>query len=213
MMRIRLQDVKAALELDPFDSQTAHRLMAPLTRQAIRPPDLPGRPREGCVLVLLYCHAGDLHLLLTRRRDDMSSHAGQVSFPGGRREAAETPAEAALRETHEEVGVPPTAVAILGQLTPIWIPPSDFHVYPFVGWVHSGERPTFRPAMQEVAAILETPLAHLLAETSRKEGTIQRDGYRFEVPYFDVEGHMVWGATAVMLSEFVERLRLVLASR
>lgn len=210
---ITLQDVQAALALTPFDSRAAHGLMAPLTRQNGRPADLPGVARIGSVLLLLYLHQGELHLVLTRRRDELPAHAGQVSFPGGRLEPGETPPAAALRETYEEIGVPPTAVTILGELAPIWIPPSDFQVYPFVGWVRGGKRPHFQPALLEVAALLETPLRHLLDPATRKEGLIQRQAYRLTVPYFDVEGHMVWGATAVMLSEFLERLRFVLRER
>ncbi len=211
MTTITLQDVQAALALMPFDSTAAHSLMAPLTRQNLRPANLPGTARMGSVLLLLYCNQGELQLALTRRRDDLNSHAGQISFPGGRQEAAETLVEAALRETHEEVGVPPTAVTILGELATIWIPPSDYQVHPFVGWVHHGKRPSFHLAVREVAELLEVPLRHLLRPESRKEGVIQRQAYQMTVPYFDVEGHMVWGATAVMLSEFLERLRTVTA--
>jgi len=209
MSPITLSHIQAALALASFDSQAAHYLMAPLTRPANRPADLPGAARIGSVLLLLYCHQEELHLALTRRRDDLNSHAGQVSFPGGRAEADETLAEAALRETEEEVGVRPSTITILGELTPIWIPPSDFQVHPFVGWVHSGVRPSFQLAENEVAELLETPLSYLLHPDSRREGVIERQGYRLTVPYFDVEGHMVWGATAIILSEFLERLRSV----
>ncbi|GIK57790.1 MAG: coenzyme A pyrophosphatase [Chloroflexota bacterium] len=209
MTHITLAHVRAALALTPFDSQAAHYLMAPLARPASRPAELPGAARIGSVLLLLYCHREELHLALTRRRDDLNSHAGQVSFPGGRAEAGETLAAAALRETEEEVGVRPSAITILGELTPIWIPPSDFEVHPFVGWAYSGVRPSFQLAENEVAELLETPLSYLLHPDSRREGIIERQEYRLTVPYFDVEGHMVWGATAIILSEFLERLRSV----
>jgi 8-oxo-dGTP pyrophosphatase MutT (NUDIX family) len=210
---ITLEDVRAALALNPFDASVAHRIMAPLSRGNERPAEWEGEARIGSVLLLLYCHADELYLVLTRRRDDLNSHAGQISFPGGSKEGNETLAEAALRETSEEIGIPPLAVSLIGQLATIWIPPSDFFVHPFVGWIKNGERPLFTPAAGEVAEILEVPLHHLLDPATKKEGTIQRDNYRFEVPYFDVEGNMVWGATAVMLSEFVERLRSVIGDR
>ncbi len=211
MPPVTLSHIQAALALAPFDSQAAHYLMAPLTRPATRPVDLPGKARIGSVLLLLYCHQEELYLALTRRRDDLNSHAGQISFPGGRAEAGETLAVAALRETEEEVGVRPSTITILGELTPIWIPPSDFEVHPFVGWVDSGVRPSFHLAENEVAELLETPLNYLLHPDSRREGVIERQGYRLTVPYFDVNGHMVWGATAIILSEFLERLRLVIS--
>jgi len=205
-----MEDVQAALALDPFDVAAAHHTMAPLARGTNRPVELSGEARIGSVLLLLYCHDEELCLVLTQRRDDMNSHAGQISFPGGSKEQHETIEAAALRETFEEVGVPPTAVTIIGKLATIWIPPSDFVVHPFVGWVENGERPRFKPSDAEVAEILEVPVTHLLDPDTTKEGIIERESYRFNVPYFDVEGRMVWGATAIMLSEFVERLRLVL---
>lgn len=209
-MIVTLEDVQAALALNPFDAAAAHYIMAPLTRQMERPSDLAGAARIASVLLLLYVREDALHLVLTRRRDDMNSHAGQVAFPGGRKEPHETPAAAALRETFEEIGVLPTAVTIIGQLASIWIPPSDFIVTPYVGWVPDGDRLAFKPAASEVAEIIEVPVSHLLHPTTIKEGSIQRDDFHFNVPYFDVDGQMVWGATAVMLSEFVERLRLVI---
>lgn len=210
MSQITIQDVQEALTLTPFDVGAAHQLMAPFSRKNNRPQEMTGSARIGGVLLLLYCFQNELHLILTRRRDDLNAHAGQISFPGGRREPAETTEMAALRETHEEVGVLPQRITVLGQLTTIWIPPSDFMVYPFVGWVHSGERPSFTPAVDEVAELLEVPLGHLLDPQTKKEGLVEGRGYRFTVPYFDVQGQMVWGATAIMLSEFVERLRFTL---
>jgi 8-oxo-dGTP pyrophosphatase MutT (NUDIX family) len=209
-MIVTLEDVQAALALDPFDAAAAHHMMAPLTRQMERPSELTGKARVASVLLLLYVRADALNFVLTRRRDDMNSHAGQVAFPGGRKEPHETPAAAALRETFEEIGVLPTAVTIIGQLASIWIPPSDFFVTPYVGWVPNGDQLAFKPAEAEVAEIIEVPVSHLLQPNTIKQGTIQRDDFHFDVPYFDVDGRMVWGATAVMLSEFVERLRLVI---
>lgn len=210
---ITLEHIKAALTLASFDAESAHFLMAPLagrTDRAARPAEMEGEARIGSVLLLLYCHQKELYLVLTRRRDDLNSHAGQISFPGGRKDEGETAVEAALRETHEEVGVDPTAVSIIGQLATIWIPPSDFFVHPFVGWIANGERPVFIPSESEVDQILEVSVRHLLDPQTKKTGIIKRENFQFEVPYFDVDGRMVWGATAVMLSEFVERLRAVL---
>jgi 8-oxo-dGTP pyrophosphatase MutT (NUDIX family) len=206
---VTLDDVREAMQLHEFDVLAAHREMVPLARVNKRPSDMPGQPRIGAVLLLLYCKENRLHLVLTERRADLSSHAGQISFPGGRREDAETLQVTALRETHEEIGVPPTAVTILGQMTDIYIPPSDYEVHPFVGWYHNGKRPSFQPSVTEVAQILEVPLSHLMHPDTRKSGPWQFRGMTLTVPYFDVEGHMVWGATAIMLSELLGRLALV----
>jgi 8-oxo-dGTP pyrophosphatase MutT (NUDIX family) len=161
----------------------------------------------GGVLVLLYGKNDELNLVLTRRRDDLQSHAGQISFPGGRHEDPETLLMTALRETHEEIGVPPTAVMPLGTLASLYIPPSDFEVHPFVGWYSHGERPIFTPDTGEVAEILEVPLRHLIDPATRQEEPWELRGQQVKVPYYDVQGYKVWGATAMMLSELIERLQ------
>lgn len=207
-MELTTAVIRQALVLPNFDPQSAHYHMLPVDRRdRTRPRDLPGQPRVGGVLLLLYCHRQALHLVLTRRRDDLTSHAGQISFPGGRREPGETAVAAALRETEEEIGVPATAVTILGHLTTIYIPPSDYEVHPFVGWVNGGERPIFVPEVREVAEILEVPLAHLLDPHTREIGPIPVRGATYTVPYYNVNGHKVWGATAILLSEFLARVR------
>lgn len=209
---ISLNDIRAALAVENFDVLAAHRSMVPMARNNKRPSNLEGSARVGAVLLLLYCKQESLHIVLTRRRDDLNSHAGQISFPGGRREPQETLPQTALRETEEEIGVPPSTVTLLGTLTDIYIPPSDYEVHPFVGWYHNGKRPSFQPAVTEVAEILEVPLSHLLDPTTRKTGPWEFRGMKITVPYYDVDGHMVWGATAVMLSEFLGRLAVVLSS-
>jgi 8-oxo-dGTP pyrophosphatase MutT (NUDIX family) len=205
-----IQQVQQALALADFDTLSAHKIMMPLARTNQRPPEMSGQARIGSVLLLLYCHLDELHLVLTRRRDDLTSHAGQISFPGGQREDGESIEAAALRETYEEIGIETTAVTTLGTLTPIYIPPSDFEVHPFVGWFHSGKRPLFAPATGEVAEILEVPLRHLMDPSTRKETPWDLRGHRVTLPYYDLEGHIVWGATAIMLSEFLQRLRLIM---
>jgi len=198
--------IQRALYHDNFDGRAAQAKMRPVSRTETRPAELPGQPRQGAVLLLLYKMNGQTHLVLTRRRDDLPSHPGQISFPGGRRDPGESLQQAALRECYEEVGVHPGRVTILGQLTPLYILPSDFQVTPFVGW-HEG-RPEMVAQPTEVAEIIEVPLEHLLDQKTRdKEDWEWKDGL-MEVPFFRVDEHKVWGATAMMLSEFVERLAL-----
>ena len=208
-MQLTTAVIQRALSLTNFDALSAHYHMLPTDRNRQRPSELPGQPRIGGVLLLLYPHQQNTHLVLTRRRDDLSSHAGQISFPGGRIESGETAVQAALRETEEEIGVPAKTITVLGELTSIYIPPSDYEVHPFVGWVNGGERPSFVPEVREVAEILEVPFPLLLDPDTRQVGPIPVRGATYTVPYYNVNGHKVWGATAIMLSEFLGRLRTV----
>lgn len=212
-MQISLDDIKIALTLAEFNGTAAQQLMMPSLRRNLRPWSQTGQPRRGGVLLLLYCHQSALHVLLTRRRDDMNSHAGQISFPGGRCEIGETFREAALRETYEEVGVHPATLTVLGELTPIYIAPSDFDVHPFVAWYHSGERPSFQPNTAEVDHILEVPLVHLLDLANYKRELWAIRDFEMDVPFVDFYGEKIWGATAMMLSEFLERVRTVIRQR
>lgn len=210
-MTINRQKIEQALALPHFDSLAAQRQMAPISRPLRRAAERPGRVRVGCVLALFYCRGRELMLTLTRRRDDLATHPGQISFPGGRLEDGESPWEAALRETEEEIGVPPADIERLGSLSTLYIPPSDFEVHPFVGWYRPGKRPSFRPQPSEVAEILEVSLAHLLDPAVRQEELWQLRGHDVTVPFFNVDGHKVWGATAMMLSELLARLDAVCA--
>ena len=207
-----IDDIEKALKLLPFDVPLAHRKMSPAPRHSRRPLDKPGRVRVGGVLLLLYCRDDELHLILTQRKDDLQSHAGQVSFPGGRKEASETLMATALRETHEEIGINPQMVSVLGELSPIYIFPSDFEVHPFVAWYSNGKQPDFVPNKSEVAEIIEVPLKHLLDPMNRQEEMWKIQGYELLVPFFSVKGYKVWGATAMMLSEFLERMRTISSS-
>lgn len=207
---ITIEHVRDALALETIDIEAVHHQMLPLGRVVDRPDHLPGTPRIGSVMLLTYCHRGVLNLVLTKRQDSLNSHGGQISFPGGRLEKGESFREAALRETFEEVGVPAEEMTIVGQLHKVYIPPSDFEVHPFVAWVHSGKRPFFKPQPSEVAQIIDAPLPLLLNPESRQTDRRKFQGNWYDVPYFDVKGHKVWGATAVLLNEFIERLRTTL---
>ncbi|MFZ0545096.1 MAG: CoA pyrophosphatase [Candidatus Promineifilaceae bacterium] len=201
-----INQIQQALYLKDFDPVAAQMKMAPRPRATVRTPETPGQVRQGGVLILLYEVMGQSHLVLTRRRDDLSSHAGQVSFPGGRREPGETLQTTAFRETYEEIGVYPGELDLLGYLATIYIPPTDYEVHPFVAW-HRNGRPRFISQETEVAEILEVPLSLLLDPATRQEELWEIRGFQLTVPFYLVEGHKVWGATAMILSEFLERLR------
>ena len=158
-------------------------------------------PRDAAVLVVLYPDHDKTILILTVRRDHLKRHAGQVSFPGGRSEPNEALQETALREAHEEIGLKPSLVQILGQLTPLLIPLSNYYVYPFVGMVSS--RPNLSPQDDEVARILHIPIQQLTQpETLVRERWTLR-GREVVVPFYAVDQYKIWGATAMMLSELL----------
>lgn len=175
--------------------------------------DIPDNHREASVLLLLYPHhqpnqlKSELHLVLTRRPDYPGTHGGQISLPGGRREADEPLQITALREAHEEIGLNPAAVKVLGQLSPLYIPPSNFYIYPFIAY--SPARPTFQPDTKEVAELIEAPLDLLFDPAIQREEMWHFPNYgERRVPFFDVFGHCVWGATAMILSEFLTLMQV-----
>jgi 8-oxo-dGTP pyrophosphatase MutT (NUDIX family) len=149
-------DIRRALDISGFDPQAAQHRMIPRPR-GVRLPEANGRTRLGGVLVMLYDKSGQTYLVLTRRRDDLEDHAGQISFPGGRKEDGESLEVTAVREAQEEIGIDPASLTILGRLTSLYIPPTDYEVHPFVAW-HQGS-PAFNPQANEVAEILATPRA------------------------------------------------------
>ena len=203
-MDVTIPDLERALALDPFDDDAAREDMGAVPR-----PSRPSRAwREGAVLVLFYPAADGLRLVLTRRTATVDTHRSQISFPGGRREDGESHLETALRETEEEIGVPRSAVRVLGELPRFRIPPSGFIVHPFVGVTDS--RPDYRIDPREVAEMLEAPLATLLDPATRAEEEKEILGLPALVPYYDVPGlgrPPLWGATAMMLAGLLGRLR------
>jgi 8-oxo-dGTP pyrophosphatase MutT (NUDIX family) len=154
------------------------------------------------VLILLYAMENKFYLVLTRRTDRVEFHKGQISFPGGRMEAGEALEQAALREAQEELDIDPGSIRILGTLTPLYIPPSNYCIYPVVALSES--RPHFQPSHLEVAEILEIPLEHLLDphNVRREMWTIR--GAAVEVPFYAFGEHKIWGATAMVLAELLD---------
>lgn len=166
-------------------------------------------PRPGAVLILLYPDGADLCLPLTVRSDRLPNHRGEVSLPGGATDPQDDgPVATALRECWEELGIGPEQVAVWGVLTPIYIQPSNFRIMPVVGF--SEQPPALSPNYDEVSAVLTVTLRELLdpGQVLVEQWTLR--GIEVQVPFFAIAGYKVWGATALILSEFVARLRRAL---
>ena len=178
--------------------------MAPEPRLGWDPLKFPDGARDGAALLLVYPHDETVHVALTVRGSGLRNHTGQVSLPGGRVDAGETFEAAALREAQEEIGVDPATVEILGRLTPLHIPVSGFILHPVVGY--TSMRPAFQRAEWEVARIIEAPVSLLsdpaVIKREMRTRTLQGQSIDVNVPYYDVDGEKVWGATAMVLSEF-----------
>ena len=186
--------------LPGFDGQGR---LAPRPRDGWQPGVVPDDCRKGAGLLLLYPvgEARTVYTVLTVRDEGLPQHAGQVALAGGALEAGESPTGAALREAQEEIGVDPREVRILGALTPLHIPVSGFVLYPIVGV--AARRPDLRPELGEVARILEVSLDEL-CDPSLLEAERRVYGNRaYQVPFLKVGGEKVWGATAMILSEFL----------
>jgi 8-oxo-dGTP pyrophosphatase MutT (NUDIX family) len=163
--------------------------------------DVHGRT-DSAVLVPLYEDAhGDVHAVFTRRRHDLSRHAGEISFPGGRRDDREPLIDTALREAHEEIGLPPEGVELVGALEPTPTFVTSYAIYPFVGVIEPG----FEWVVQdsEVAEVLELRLDDVRAGAGERR--LVRKGVPFRTPTFEVGPHLIWGATARIVTDLLTR--------
>jgi 8-oxo-dGTP pyrophosphatase MutT (NUDIX family) len=163
---------------------------------------------EAAVLIPIYAAESGLVAVFTERRADLRRHAGEVSFPGGRRDPGEDLRETALREAEEEIGLEPHLVTVVGALPPTPTFVTNYAVYPFVGLIEPGG--TFRANPTEVEAVVELSLADLIAGFERKR--LIRRGVPIKTATYTVEGHFIWGATARILEALLERLQPLLTS-
>jgi 8-oxo-dGTP pyrophosphatase MutT (NUDIX family) len=201
---------KIATEILP--AMEAHLIMAPSERVSflknLSLADVV--PKKCAVMMLLYPKKGETHLVLIVRNSYPGIHSSQIALPGGKVELVDVNLEAtALRETYEEIGIPPAKIEVIRAFSEVYIPPSNFLVSPFVGISHS--ELTFVPQLEEVAGIIEFSIADFLNESNvvlkRMSTSYAND---IEVPTFKVNDHYVWGATAMILSELKEVLKSVL---
>jgi 8-oxo-dGTP pyrophosphatase MutT (NUDIX family) len=177
-----------------------------LTPEAAAGMDAPGQT-DAAVLIPLFERGGDLVAVLTERRHDLSRHAGEISFPGGRQDLEEEDLRAtALREAEEEIGLPAGAVEIVGGLQPTPTVVTNYAIYPFVGVIEAGLRWTLSAA--EVDEVLELPLPRLRDSYERRR--LLRRGVPFVTDVYVVDDHLIWGATARIVADLLERLKPLL---
>ena len=177
-----------------------------LTPEAAAALDAPGKT-DAAVLIPLYEREGDLVAVFTERRHDLSKHAGEISFPGGRQdEPDEDLRTTALRESREEIGLPEKAVDLVGALPPVGTFVTGYRVYPFVGLIEPGH--AWKPQETEVEKVLEFSLAQLV--TGHEMKRLVRKGVPIKTPTYTVDDVLVWGATARIVQHLLERLAPVL---
>jgi 8-oxo-dGTP pyrophosphatase MutT (NUDIX family) len=164
---------------------------------------VPGAKQAAVLVPLFVATDGTLHAVFTERRADLRRHAGEISFPGGRRDEADPDLPStALRECHEEIGLPPDAVELVGALQPTPTFVTNYAIYPFVGLIEPG----FAWVLQEreVAQVLELPLDAVRAGYGRRR--LVRRGMPFRTDAYETDGHLIWGATARIVADLLERL-------
>ena len=194
------EDLRQRLRL-PLPGEAAHAKMASEARYrlGIKPN---ARTRRSAVLICFYPAKNSIYLPLILRPQYDGVHAGQMAFPGGRAESFdENLTRTALREAQEEIGIRVSDVTVLGLLTELFIPPSNFYVQPVVGVLPY--RPDFYPDPHEVEAVVEVELDTLLDETIVGDSQIEVRGITVDAPFYQIEGYRVWGATAMMISELL----------
>ncbi len=175
-----------------------------LTPEEAAEMDAPGT-KDAAVLVPLY--RDPLMGVFTERRDDLRRHAGEISFPGGRQDHPDEDLRVtALREAEEEIGLDPDGVELVGALPPVGTFVTGYRIFPFVGLIDAGQ--TWRPQASEVAQVLEFTLADLVRGHEMQR--LLRKGVPIKTPTYTVDGHLVWGATARIVQELLERLAPVL---
>jgi 8-oxo-dGTP pyrophosphatase MutT (NUDIX family) len=205
---------KLELELQKkLPGEDAQFRMAPTYRPWLSKEEiLKQNPRPGGVMLLLYEKNGELYIVFTQRKDYKGVHGGQMSFPGGKKDEGDVDLiETALRETREEIGIARDQIKVLGKLSELYVMPSNFMVYPAVGFAEKIEG--FSPQKDEVEKIVEIPLAFFLDHANINPETEIKlfTGMEVKVPAYVYGAHVIWGATAIILSEFifiVERMTL-----
>ncbi|MBK9224271.1 MAG: CoA pyrophosphatase [Flavobacterium sp.] len=200
------------IEREPLLADLAHQIMVPPERiELLKKVNIQeNNPKKAAVLILLYPKNNRTHLVLIERNSYLGVHSSQIAFPGGKVEVNDpSVAFTALRETQEEIGVEMNKVSIIKAFTEVYIPPSNFMVFPFLGYVN--EELQFNPEPREVASVIELSIENFLDErlvVTKEMNTSYSNSIR--VPAFKIKEYYVWGATAMILSEVKEVLKKII---
>ena len=186
----------------PLPGITAHSVMASETRLKLKMPSPNEKTRESAVLILFYPSDNQVFIPLILRPQYDGVHGGQMAFPGGRAEKEDENLErTALREAQEEIGVRVSDITVLGKLTKLFIPPSNFYVQPVVGFMN--RKPDFYPDPREVDKVIEITLENLKNPEIIGRKTLNVRGLEVDTPFYEILNTTVWGATAMMISELL----------
>jgi 8-oxo-dGTP pyrophosphatase MutT (NUDIX family) len=195
---------------EPLPGDTAHAFFRATPVGDVKPlfeHKLP--PRPGGVMILLFEDEGRICFPLIKRPEYLGAHSGQISLPGGKAELGEDAIQTAIRECEEEVGVQASVKNVIGSLSDFFVMPSNFMVTPVIAALDF--KPIFKPDAYEVERILFGSIQDLVRDDAMKEKEILAAGkYPMIAPHFEIEGEIVWGATAMMLNEFRMVLREIL---
>jgi len=202
-MLINAGNIKKALS-QSLPGSVSHRKMLPNNRELSANPEELKTLKHSSVLLLLFIENNELNVCLIKRPAHMKNHAGQIALPGGRIEKGETAIETALRETWEEIGISREKIEILGSLSELYLQVSGFQIHPFVGWID--KKPAFIINKNEVEKTISFPFK--LITNSIEEVEINTISGQLKVPCIRFEGEIIWGATAMILSEFADVLDL-----
>ncbi len=192
-------EIKKALQIT-LPGEKSHKKMLPPSRKLMVAPEKRNGLKHSSVLLALYIEDNDLYGCLIKRPQHMKHHAGQIALPGGRIEKGESAVETALRETYEEIGIKSEQIEILGVLSELYVEVSQFLIHPIVGWLN--KKPFFSINKSEVEKMVLFPL--LKYRNNFEKTDMPTNIGTLEVPCIKFDGEIIWGATAMILSEFYD---------
>lgn len=203
----KINHLKLAIA-NQIDTSDAHWQLMPLQRKLDFEKLVPNQQtKKSAVLLLFYPENNKLNLIFIKRQDYEGVHSGQIAFPGGKFDIDDkTLKNTALRETNEEIGINVNDIEIFGELTEIYIPPSNYLVKPYIGYI--SYKPEFSLNEREVNLVFAIDINEINASSIIYEKEIVLNNtLKIKAPYFNLNGHLVWGATSMILNELIIKLR------